>query len=66
MDNDFFLGLLAKERQSGFLQEAENNRLLRQAGMPRPKWLKRRLPVVLCMLAPVALVAGVGLMHLAR
>ena len=66
MDNDFFLGRLAKDRQSGFLQEAKSSCRLRQVGGRRPQWLKRRLLVVLEMLAPLALAVGIGVMHLAR
>jgi hypothetical protein len=53
--NDYELWHLAQQRQAELLKEAENERLLREAGLVKPKPLAARLLVAVCVLFASAL-----------
>ncbi|HKZ71065.1 MAG TPA: hypothetical protein VJ020_13355 [Anaerolineales bacterium] len=53
--NDYELWNLAQQRQEELLNEAENERLLREAGILRPKPLALKLLAAVCVAAPLVM-----------
>lgn len=56
MNNEHIVWKLAKERQADALREADQHRLLKEAGLIMPIRLSKKLALVLIGLVPLALV----------
>jgi len=55
MNNDLFLWELAQQRQAEILKEAETERLLREAGVLKPRPSALKILVAVCLAMPIVL-----------
>jgi len=55
MTHLFVLGELAKQRQAELLKEAETERLLREAGVVKPRPSALKIFVAVCLAMPIVL-----------